>query len=99
MKFNFSKIGYAAFSIFAGLTIGMLLASFIAISAFLNSVLAFPIQVYRQCVESAHRKRMERLFGIPKDFQLGDFKQNSEPSIWDKHIQRMEEKKKNETES
>jgi len=97
MKFNYYKIGYAIFSLFAGLTVGLLLAIFVGISIFFQSLIGFPVQVYRQCIAQSTARRMQKIFGVPKDFQAADFKQPSEESIWDKHIQRMEEKKKNNT--
>ena len=93
MKFNYYKIAYAIFSILAGLTVGLLLALFVGLTTFFQSLIAFPIQVYRQSIAQSKARRLQKVFGIPKDFQGADFKQPSEESIWDKHIQRMEEKK------
>ena len=93
MKFNYYKIGYGIFSLLAGLTVGVLLALFVGVSTFFNSLIGFPVQIYKQCVQIAHAKRMEKLFGLSENHQFGDFKQPSEESIWDKHIERMEEKK------
>ena len=95
MKFNLYKIGYAIFSLLAGLTVGVLLAAFIGISSFINSLIGFPVQIYKQCVVQHTARRMQKVFGIPKNNQFADAKQPSEESIWDKHIQRMEEKKNN----
>lgn len=52
------------------------------------------MQVYRQCIAQSTARRLQKIFGVPSDHQFADFKQPSEESIWDKHIQRMEEKKK-----
>ena len=95
MKFNLYKIGYAIFSLLAGLTVGVLLAAFIGISSFINSLIGFPVQIYKQCVVQHTARRMQKVFGIRKNHQFADAKQPSEESIWDKHIQRMEEKKNN----
>tara|TARA_B100000424_G_C22476148_1_gene278648 strand:+ start:136 stop:432 length:297 start_codon:yes stop_codon:yes gene_type:complete len=95
MKFNLYKIGYAIFSLLAGLTVGVLLAAFIGISSFINSLIGFPVQIYKQCVVQHTARRMQKVFGIRKNNQFADAKQSSEESIWDKHIQRMQEKKNN----
>jgi len=93
MKFNYYKIAYAIFSILAGLTVGILLALFVGLSTFFQSLIGFPMQVYRQCIAQSTARRLQKIFGVPSDHQFADFKQPSEESIWDKHIQRMEEKK------
>lgn len=96
MKFNYYKIGYAIFSLLAGLTVGLLLAIFVGVCTFFNALIGFPMQVYRQCIAQSTARRLQKIFGVPSDHQFADFKQPSEESIWDKHIQRMEEKKKKE---
>tara|TARA_R100001509_G_scaffold80249_1_gene45085 strand:- start:366 stop:662 length:297 start_codon:yes stop_codon:yes gene_type:complete len=95
MKFDYAKLGYGLFSLVSGLTVGLLLAMFIGICAFFNSLITFPLQIYKQSVEAYQVRRLRKIFGVRKDSQLADFKQPSEESIWDKHIQRMEQKKNN----
>lgn len=95
MKFNYYKIGYAIFSLLAGLTVGVLLALFIAIGAFISSLIGFPAQIYKQCIQQYTTRRMQKVFGVAKNTQFGDAKQERQGSVWDKHIQRMEEKKNN----
>ena len=81
MKINYLKIGYGIFSVLAGLTVGVFLALFIATCSFFNALVGFPMQI------------LQKLFGIPNDVEFADAKQPNEESIWDKHVQRMEEKK------
>lgn len=95
MKFNYAKLGYGLFSLIAGLTVGVLLAIFIGLCAFFNSLVTFPLQIYKQSLEASRARRLQKVFGVPKDFQRADFQVPAqEESIWDKHIRRMEEKKK-----
>ena len=96
MKYDYAKLGYGLFSLVAGLTVGLLLAIFIALCAFFNSLVTFPLQIYKQSVEAHRARRLKRIFGVSKDFQRADFQvPPQEESIWDKHIQRMEQKKNN----
>lgn len=96
MKFDYAKLGYGLFSLVAGLTVGLLLAIFIGICAFFNSLVIFPLQIYKKSVEAHRARRLKRIFGVSKDFQRADFQvPPQEESIWDKHIQRMEQKKNN----
>jgi hypothetical protein len=96
MKFNYRNFLYGLFSLVAGLTVGLLLAAFIGLCAFFNSLVTFPLQIYRQSVEASRVRRLQKIFGVPKDFKRADFQVPAqEESIWDKHIRRMEEKKNN----
>ena len=96
MKFNYRNFLYGLFSLIAGLTVGLLLAIFIALCAFFNSLITFPLQIYKQSVEAHRARRLKRIFGVSKDFQRADFQvPPQEESIWDKHIRRMEEKNNN----
>jgi hypothetical protein len=96
MKYDYAKLGYGLFSLVAGLTVGLLLATFIGICAFFNSLVIFPLQIYKKSVEAHRARRLKRIFGVSKDFQRADFQvPPQEESIWDKHIRRMEQKKNN----
>ena len=96
MKFNYAKLGYGLFSLAAGLTVGLLLAIFVGICAFLNSLVTFPLHIYKESVEAYRARRLKKIFGSPQGFKPVDAKiPPQEESIWDKHIQRMEQKKNN----
>jgi len=96
MKFNYAKLGYGLFSLVAGLTVGLLLAIFVGICAFLNSLVTFPLHIYKESVESYQARKLKKIFGVSKDFQRADFQVPAKAeSIWDKHIRRMEEKNNN----
>tara|TARA_R110002124_G_scaffold114147_1_gene268645 strand:- start:177 stop:479 length:303 start_codon:yes stop_codon:yes gene_type:complete len=96
MKFNYRNFLYGLFSLIAGLTVGLLLAIFIALCAFFNSLVTFPLQIYRQSVEASRVRRFQKVFGVSKDFQRADFQVPAKAeSIWDKHIRKMEEKNNN----
>ena len=77
MKLN--HLPYLILSIIAGLTVGVLLALFVGITAMLHSLLAFPIQVYR--TSTARLKEVEQII--------------ENENIWDRHIRRMEDNKHN----
>tara|TARA_B100000131_G_scaffold290449_1_gene303228 strand:+ start:38 stop:274 length:237 start_codon:yes stop_codon:yes gene_type:complete len=77
MKLN--HLPYLILSMIAGLTVGVLLALFVGITAMLHSLLAFPIQVYR--TSTARLKEVEQII--------------ENENIWDRHIRRMEDKKHN----
>ena len=74
-----SYLTYLILSIIAGLTVGILLAVFVGVTAMLHSLIAFPVQVYR--TSTARLKEVEQII--------------ENEDIWDRHIRRMEDNKHN----
>jgi len=81
MNIKLIKLSYGILSIIAGLTVGVVLALYIGLLAFLQSFIMFPLQVYTNCVRSAIAKRMEENDSLAQ--KNGD--------MWERHIRRMEE--------
>jgi|TARA_R100000084_G_scaffold62525_2_gene26810 MFS superfamily sulfate permease-like transporter len=73
------KVIYFILSLLAGLTVGVVIALFIAIVAFINNLIAFPFLIYRNCLEVERRK----LYSVEND------------DIWERHIKRMKQKDHN----
>tara|TARA_R100001443_G_scaffold109713_1_gene121197 strand:- start:453 stop:701 length:249 start_codon:yes stop_codon:yes gene_type:complete len=71
------KALYFLFSLGAGLTIGVVLASVLAVITFFQSLINFPIAVYLRSVQNYNSSQQER---EPTD-------------VWERHIARMEKKK------
>ena len=81
MKIKYLKAECLFFSIFVGLTFGVMLAVVSCISVFVKTLVTFPIEFYNIRMRSHLQKRLEALDEMPED-------------IWDRHIQRMEQNKK-----
>jgi hypothetical protein len=81
MKINYLKIECLFFSVFVGLTFGVMLAVVSCISVFIKTLITFPIEFYNIRMRSHLQKHLESLNEIPDD-------------IWGRHIQRMEQNKK-----
>jgi len=77
MKLN--HLPYLILSLVAGLTVGILLAVFVGVTAMLHSLIAFPVQVYR--TSTARLKEVEQII--------------ANEDIWERHIRKMEENKHN----
>ena len=88
---TYIKILHVLISIVAALTVGVLLSIFIGIASLLDTFFSFPIQVYRNLRQQEKLRRLSQVFtpayNEPKS-------EPEEDTIWDKHIRRMEEKKK-----
>ena len=79
MNIKLIKLSYGILSIIAGLTVGLVLALYIGLLAFLQSFIMFPLQVYTNCVRSAIAKRMV------------ENEDAGAEAMWERHIRRMEE--------
>jgi len=77
MKLN--HLPYLILSLVAGLTVGILLAVFVGVTAMLHSLIAFPVQVYR--TSTARLKEVEQII--------------ANEDMWERHIRKMEENKHN----
>ena len=75
MKLN--HLPYLILSIIAGLTVGVILAVFVGITAMVHSLIAFPMQVYH--TSTTRLREVEQII--------------ENEDIWDRHIRRMEKKK------
>ena len=77
MNNKLNKIGYLLLSIFAGLTVGVVLSVYVGILSCIQTLIGFPMRVYYGCVANA----MARKFAdsdTPED-------------IWSRHIEKIEE--------
>ena len=84
---TYIKIIHILVSILAALPVGVLLSLFIGIASLIDSFFKFPLQVYRNLEEQERLRRLSQFF-TPTPAEP------KEDTIWDKHIRRMEEKKK-----
>jgi|TARA_R100000084_G_scaffold26969_2_gene9732 hypothetical protein len=81
---NYTKILHISVSIIAALTVGVLLSLFIGVVSLVDSFFKFPVQVYRNLQQQEKLRRLSQVFTPTPD----------QENIWDKHIRRMEEKNK-----
>jgi hypothetical protein len=81
---TYIKIVHILVSILAALTVGVLLSLFIGIASLIDSFFKFPLQVYRNLEEQERLRRLSQVFTPTQE----------QENIWDKHIRKMEEKKK-----
>lgn len=80
MKINYLKIECLFFSVFVGLTFGVMLAVVSCISVFIKTLITFPIEFYNIRMQSHLQRRLDALSEMPDD-------------IWERHIQRIEKNK------
>ena len=88
---TYIKIIHVLISIVAALTVGVILSVFIGGASLLDAFVQFPIQVYRNLREQERVRRLSQVF-TPTHTEPKAMPE--EENIWDKHIRRMEQKKK-----
>jgi Na+-translocating ferredoxin:NAD+ oxidoreductase RnfG subunit len=81
MKINYLKIECLFFSVFVGLTFGVMLAVVSCISVFIKTLVTFPTEFYNIRMQSHLQKQLDALIEMPDD-------------IWGRHVQRMDQNKK-----
>ena len=87
---TYIKVIHIFISIVAALTVGVLLAVFIGVATMIDSFLKFPVQVYMNLRVQERIRRLTQAFTPYHE----DDEEQIEEGIWDKHIRRMEEKKR-----
>ena len=87
---TYIKILHILISVVAAFTVGVLLSIFIGVASLLDTFFSFPIQVYRNLREQERIRRLSQVF---TPYHKPDDKEVEE-GMWEKHIRRMEEKKK-----
>lgn len=88
---TYIKIIHILISAFAALTVGVILSVFIGVASLLDSFFNFPLQVYRNLQQQERLRRLSQLF-TPSHNDVPPAPEKED--IWEKHIRRMEEKKK-----
>ena len=88
---TYIKILHILISIFAALTVGVLLSVFIGVASLLDAFFNFPLQVYKNLQEQDRVRRLSQLF-TPQHNETPV--EPLDDDIWERHIRRMEEKKK-----
>ena len=81
---TYIKIVHILVSIIAALTVVVLLSIFIGLASLVDSFFKFPVQVYRNLQQQEKLRRLSQVFTPTPE----------QENVWDKHIRRMEEKKK-----
>ena len=88
---TYIKAIHILISIVSALTVGVILSVFIGAVSLLQAFMQFPIQVYRNLQQQERARRLSQVF-TPTHTEPKAIPE--EENIWDKHIRRMEQKKK-----
>ena len=91
------KIIYAMVALISGLTVGVVVAIFVSFMKFLETLISFPLEVYRMMMQSYKTRIMMQAFMPQSPEQSEDEEENKSESekMWDRHIARIKRNDKN----
>ena len=88
------KIIYAMVALISGLTVGVVVAIFVSFMKLLETLISFPLEVYRMMMQSYKTRIMMQAF-MPESPQEGEEKKSESEEMWDRHIERIKRNNKN----
>ena len=90
------KIIYATIALISGLTVGVVVAICISLIKLVESLITFPLEVYRMLMQSYKTRIMMQAF-MPESPESEVDTRSKEEKMWDKHIARIRKKESNKT--
>ena len=91
------KIIYATIALISGLTVGIVIAICISLIKLIESLITFPLEVYRMMMQSYKTRIMMQAFmpeSPEQNEEEGEQKSESE-KMWERHIERIKNNNKN----
>ena len=88
------KIIYGMVALISGLTVGVVVATFVCLIKFFETLISFPLEVYRMMLQSYKTRIMMQAF-MPESPQEGEEQKSESEKMWDRHIERIKNNNKN----
>ena len=90
-----AKLIYGTIALLAGITVGVVVAIFLAVLRFFEVLISFPLEIYRSLLQTYKTRLMMQAFNVQESSkEEGDERSNSD-KMWDRHIERINKKNKN----
>lgn len=90
-----AKLIYGTIALLAAMTVGVVVAIFLAVIRFFEVLISFPLEIYRSLVQTYKTRLMMQAFNVQESSkEEGDERSNSD-KMWDRHIERINKKNKN----
>lgn len=90
------KLIYATVALCAGLTVGVVVAVFVSIMKLIETLISFPLVIYKTLMESYKTKILMQAFA-PNTPEPEVDPRSKEEKMWDRHIARIRKKESNKT--
>ena len=94
-EITIAKLIYGTIALLAAMTVGVVVAIFLAVIRFFEVLISFPLEIYRSLVQTYKTRLMMQAFNVQESSkEEGDERSNSD-KMWDRHIERINKKNKN----
>jgi len=81
-------------ALISGLTVGVVVAICISLIKLVESLITFPLEVYRMMMQSYKTRIMMQAF-MPKSPQEPEEEKSESEKMWERHIERIKNNNKN----
>ena len=90
-----AKLIYGTIALIAGITVGVVVAIFLAVLRFFEVLISFPLEIYRSLVNTYKARLMMEAFSVQESSGEEEEERSNSDKMWDRHIERINKKKKN----
>ena len=87
-----AKLIYGTIALLAGITVGVVVAVFLAVIRFLEILISFPLEIYRTLVQTYKTRLMMQAFNVQESSGEKEDERSNSDKMWDRHIERMNKK-------
>ena len=87
-----AKLIYGTIALLAGITVGVVVAVFLAVIRFLEILISFPLEIYRSLVNTYKTRLMMEAFNVQESSTEKEDERSNSDKMWDRHIERMNKK-------
>ena len=87
-----AKLIYGTIALLAGITVGVVVAVFLAVIRFLEILISFPLEIYRSLVNTYKTRLMMEAFNVQESSTEKEDERSNSDKMWERHIERMNKK-------
>ena len=87
-----AKLIYGTIALLAGITVGVVVAVFLAVIRFLEILISFPLEIYRSLIHTYRTRLMMEAFNVQESSTEKEDERSNSDKMWDRHIERMNKK-------
>ena len=87
-----AKLIYGTIALLAGITVGVVVAVFLAVLRFFEVLISFPLEIYKSLVQTYKTRLMMQAFNVQESSGEKEDERSNSDKMWDRHIERMNKK-------
>ena len=87
-----AKLIYGTIALIAGITVGVVVAIFLAVLRFFEVLISFPLEIYKTLLQT---RLMMQAFNVQESSGEEEGERSNSDKMWDRHIERINKKNKN----